>query len=85
MSDWYQLDAAEALHRLGSDASWGLSTVEASHRLEKYGFNELIEPGLKQPWQILWEQLSETLVIILIVAAATMPAIPAKEREDFCS
>lgn len=69
MSNWYQLDVAEVLHRLGSDASWGLSTVEANHRLEKYGFNELIEPGLKQPWQILWEQLSETLVIILIVAA----------------
>ncbi|MBH8566453.1 cation-translocating P-type ATPase [Nostoc sp. CENA67] len=69
MSNWYQLDVAEVLHRLGSDASWGLSTVEANHRLEKYGFNELIEPGLKQPWQILWEQLTETLVIILIVAA----------------
>ncbi|ABA21523.1 ATPase, E1-E2 type [Trichormus variabilis ATCC 29413] len=69
MSNWYQLDVAEVLHRLGSEASWGLSTPEASHRLEKYGFNELIEPGLKQSWQILWEQLSETLVIILIAAA----------------
>ncbi len=69
MSNWYKLDAQEVLHRLGSDASFGLSTTEASRRLEKHGFNELTEQGLKKPWQILWEQLTETLVIILIVAA----------------
>lgn len=38
MSNWSQLDAAEVLHKLGSNAFWGLSSVEASYRLEKYGF-----------------------------------------------
>ncbi len=69
MSNWYQLDTQDVLQKLGTDASFGLSTTEASHRLDKYGCNELVEPGLKNTWQILWDQLSETLVIILLVAA----------------
>ncbi|MBF2009443.1 MAG: cation-translocating P-type ATPase [Chlorogloeopsis fritschii C42_A2020_084] len=69
MSNWYKLDAQKVLQRLGSDASFGLSAVEASRRLQKCGLNELIEQGLKNPWQILWEQVTASLVIILIVAA----------------
>jgi Ca2+-transporting ATPase len=69
MSNWYQSDTQDVLQKLGSDASFGLSTTVASQRLEKYGYNELTEKGLKSPWEILWEQLSETLVIILLVAA----------------
>lgn len=68
MSSWYQLDAKDVLQKLNTDICLGLSTTEANYRLEKYGFNELIAKG-KTPWDILWEQLSETLVIILIVAA----------------
>ncbi|MDJ0774532.1 MAG: cation-translocating P-type ATPase [Mastigocoleus sp. MO_167.B18] len=70
MENWYKLDATEVLQRLGSNASTGLSASEASRRLQENGFNELIEPGVKKPWQILWNQLTETLVIILLVAAA---------------
>lgn len=69
MSNWYQLNSQEVVQRLDSNVSLGLSTQECHHRLQKIGFNELIEQGLKNPWQILWDQLSETLVIILIVAA----------------
>ncbi|MFQ4140854.1 cation-translocating P-type ATPase [Chlorogloeopsis sp. ULAP02] len=69
MSNWHKLDAQKVLQQLGSDATSGLSTTEASRRLEKYSFNELIEQGLKNPWQILWEQVTASLVIILIVAA----------------
>ncbi len=69
MSDWYRLDASNVLQQLGSDPSYGLSAVEATRRLKEYGANELVEQGLKQPWQILWSQLSETLVLMLLVAA----------------
>ncbi len=69
MENWYKLDAAEVLQRLGSNASTGLSTTEASRRLQEYGLNELIEPGIKKPWQILWNQLIDILVIILLLAA----------------
>ncbi len=43
--------------------------AEVSRRLEKYGRNELVERGAKSPWAILWEQLTATLVVVLIVAA----------------
>ncbi|MDJ0737429.1 MAG: cation-translocating P-type ATPase [Nostocaceae cyanobacterium] len=69
MKNWYQLDVTEILQQLGSNASTGLSLCEASRRLEEYGYNELIEPGIRKPWEILWNQLTETLVIILLIAA----------------
>ncbi len=69
MSNWYKLDVQEVLQRLGSDASFGLSTSEASRRQQQHGCNELIEQGLRTPLQILWEQVTATLVVILIVAA----------------
>ncbi|NER35186.1 MAG: cation-translocating P-type ATPase [Oscillatoria sp. SIO1A7] len=70
MIDWYQLSATEALEKLETDISIGLSEAEVSRRREKYGVNELIEGGQKSPWQILWEQFSAPLVVMLIVAAA---------------
>ncbi|OKH21286.1 ATPase [Hydrococcus rivularis NIES-593] len=69
MSNWYQLEISEVLQKLDSDASYGLSATEANRRFKECGFNELIEQGLKNPWQILWEQLTEALTIILLVAA----------------
>jgi Ca2+-transporting ATPase len=70
MSDWYRLEAAEALEKLGTDPALGLAPDEAARRLEKHGPNELVERGIKNPWLILWEQLTSTMVIILIIAAA---------------
>ena len=69
MSGWHQLDAADVLRHLGTDAAQGLSEAEASRRIAQHGSNELIGRGFKSPWMILWEQLSATMVVILIVAS----------------
>ncbi|OUL25015.1 cation-translocating P-type ATPase [Nostoc sp. 106C] len=69
MNIWYNLNPQEVLQQLRTDTSLGLSATEVSARLKKYGFNELVEQGLKKPWQILWQQLTDTLVIILLIAA----------------
>ncbi|MGK7894667.1 MAG: HAD-IC family P-type ATPase, partial [Xenococcus sp. (in: cyanobacteria)] len=69
MSKWYQLESAEVLQQLGSDATLGLSSPEAARRLAEHGANELQERGSKNPWLILTEQLIAPLVIILIIAA----------------
>ncbi len=69
MSNWYQLDIEKVLEKLASDPCYGLSDREASRRLKQYGLNELVEQRLKSPWQILWEQLKEALVLILLLAA----------------
>jgi len=69
MSDWYKKDYQQVLDELGSDAAGGLTTAEVAQRLEKYGPNELIETGRKSPWRILFEQFTDTMVIVLIIAA----------------
>jgi Ca2+-transporting ATPase len=69
MSEWYQLSTDEVLNKLESDPQKGLTSVEAAKRLEQFGPNELVEKGAKSPWLILWDQMKEPMVIVLIVAA----------------
>jgi Ca2+-transporting ATPase len=69
MNYWYKLETTEVLQRLGTDAAQGLASPEAARRLIESGPNEFIERGKRSPWRILWEQLTATMVIILIVAA----------------
>ena len=66
---WFQQDVATALDELNSSAENGLTPAEAQTRLAKYGLNELIEKGTKNPWLILFDQLRDAMVIILIIAA----------------
>ncbi len=69
MTNWHTLDNKSALQQLQSDSALGLSTVEADKRLAQNGPNELVEKGGRTPWQILWEQLTATMVLILVAAA----------------
>lgn len=69
MSNWYTQNSTEVLQKLKADSRRGLSKFEVTRCLKKYGFNESIERNIESPWQILWEQLTATMVLILIVAA----------------
>jgi P-type Ca2+ transporter type 2C len=69
LKDWYQLQAAEVLVHQATDALKGLDNAEVHHRQLKYGANELTERTLKSPWNILWEQLTASTVLLLLVAA----------------
>lgn len=80
MSNWYRLDAVEVLHRLSTQTENGLSASEAARRLERQGANELIEKQTEEPWQLLWKQLTATMVVILI-AAALLSAILGDYRD----
>ncbi|CAN5624652.1 hypothetical protein BH10CHL1_BH10CHL1_40410 [soil metagenome] len=66
---WHTLEIPEALKNLQSDATSGLDEAAVARRLTEHGPNALVERGGKSPWHILWEQLTATMVIILIVAA----------------
>ena len=48
----------------------GLLTEEARRRLAEQGPNELTERSARTPWAILWDQLSSTMVLVLLAAAA---------------
>lgn len=62
------MSEADVSQKLSVERDKGLSKSEAARRLQTYGLNELEEKGGKRPWAILWEQLTATMVVILIVA-----------------
>ncbi len=66
-SDWFSTDVHQSLETLGSTRD-GLGEEEAAHRLETYGFNELIETKKKGPLMMFLEQFTDPLVVILIFA-----------------
>ncbi|MBI5951853.1 MAG: cation-translocating P-type ATPase [Chloroflexi bacterium] len=67
--NWHLIEIQESIANLNSDGRSGLTKAEAAARLEQYGANELVERGGRTPLQILWEQLTATMVLILIAAA----------------
>jgi P-type Ca2+ transporter type 2C len=67
---WWSSPIEKTAQALEVDLEKGLAASEAKRRQATYGVNELTEKGSRSPWRILWEQLSATLVIVLIIAAA---------------
>ena len=67
--DWYKLTAEETVEKLASDPKQGLSSAEIEQRLARYGPNMLVERSGISLWRILFNQLKEVMVIILIIAA----------------
>lgn len=68
--NWHLTNIEETLNNLNSNQQTGISQSEAEARLQQYGRNELVEKGGRTPLEILWEQITATMVLILIAAAA---------------
>ena len=66
---WYQKTVSQTLEELDCEAKNGLSETEVLNRQQKFGLNELVERGGRTPRQILIEQLSGILTLILVGAA----------------
>ena len=66
--DWHALKAEEVLHHLEVRHE-GLSSVEVERRLEYYGQNQLKEAPRPGFLALLWAQLNNFVVILLIVAS----------------
>jgi Ca2+-transporting ATPase len=67
--NWHLQSIDSSLEALQTDLKTGLSQTEAESRLTKYGRNELIEKSGRTPLKIFWEQITATMVLILIAAA----------------
>lgn len=65
---WHTMTIEETLQAVKSDAK-GLSDAEAEARLKKYGKNELKQKPSKTIWRMLWEQITDPMVLILIGAS----------------
>ncbi|MDX1990983.1 MAG: cation-translocating P-type ATPase [bacterium] len=69
ITTWHTADTTSILQQLDVSPETGLRTDQAQARLTEYGPNELVEKGVKSPLAILWEQLTNPLVMLLIFAA----------------
>ncbi|MDO9547019.1 MAG: cation-translocating P-type ATPase [Pelolinea sp.] len=67
---WHALSREEVLNKLDSGLEVGLSDEQAKKRLEKYGPNQLAEGKKTTFWEMIYEQLNNFVIIMLVVAAA---------------
>ena len=65
---WHALTTEDVLRHLEVQDE-GLSSEEAARRLSQYGQNQLQEAPRPTFWRMLWEQLNNFVVILLIVAS----------------
>ncbi len=64
---WHALSVSETMEKL-STSEKGLSDAEAAKRLETYGKNTLRQKPPKSIGKMIWEQISDVMVLILIAA-----------------
>jgi Ca2+-transporting ATPase len=69
MTVWYQKSIDEVVQQLNVNPHSGLTDAQAEQLRQVFGYNELVERTVKNPWIILFDQFKETMVIILILAA----------------
>jgi Ca2+-transporting ATPase len=65
----WTIDAADVVAALGTDAGRGLAGADAAERLVRFGPNELVEHGRKPAWRLFVEQFTNTMIVVLMLAA----------------
>ena len=66
---WHALSSEDVLKKLDSGLDKGLSSDEALNRQQKYGLNQLMEGKKTTFWQMVYAQLNNFVIIMLMVAA----------------
>lgn len=73
-TSWHSLSQGDVLEVLKSKDETGLSTEEVKLRQEEYGLNELKEAPHTSFWEMLWSQINN-FVIYMLLAAAIISAL----------
>ena len=68
--DWHSKSCVQTVNTLNTDSKKGLSSGEARKRLEKYGYNRLVQKKKKSIVSKFLSQFSDFMVLILLAAAA---------------
>ena len=79
---YYNLDIDKVLKELNTSKN-GLSEVEVSKRLEKYGQNKLVETKKKSSFSKFIDQFRDLMIIFLIISAVVSFVISLIEKEPF--
>ena len=80
MSKWYSQDIQTTLRDLKTGPD-GLTTGEASRRFAEVGPNQLTERPGRSPLSVLLGQFKDTMVIVLLIAAAISFALALTTHE----
>ncbi len=72
---WHTLELEQVYHLQNVNPTSGLSAAEVEARLGRYGANELGEKAAKSPLQIIAEQFTNPLVLLLIGAGTISIAL----------
>jgi P-type Ca2+ transporter type 2C len=67
--NWHLQSIETAIGALRTQPDTGLSQIEVNARLTQYGRNELVDRSGRTPLKIFWEQITATMVLVLIAAA----------------
>ncbi len=65
---WHTQSSEDVIQKLGTSSD-GLSGQDAENRLADYGSNELCKKQKKSIGKMLWEQITDVMVLVLIGAA----------------
>jgi len=77
---WHALAPAQCLEQLQASPE-GLSTAESARRLAESGPNRLVLKEGRSSLQILWDQFSNVMLIMLLAVAVVSAAVSLHQRE----
>ena len=66
---WHTMSGTDALQELETPPEEGLSTEQVKERQEKFGLNELTEAPPTTFWAMLWAQINNFVIYMLLGAA----------------
>jgi Ca2+-transporting ATPase len=72
---WYKKKKEEVIKELNTDREKGLNDNEVSQRLRKYGKNEFKEEKKKGIFKLIFEQINDVMIYILIAAAVASASL----------
>jgi P-type Ca2+ transporter type 2C len=68
-TDWHPLTIDQALEQLETDAHGGLTEPQVIDRRQQFGANELVAVASRQWWQILLDQFTNIMLVMLLIVA----------------
>lgn len=72
---WHTLGVHQTLEQFQTDRQAGLTTQQVAAHLEQYGSNELVETGGRSTWEILLDQFTNIMLLLLIAVALISGAL----------
>ena len=75
LKTWHTLSADQALQILDTDSETGLTSEQVTQRQQQYGLNELKEVPGRSTLEILWDQFTNIMLVMLIAVAIVSAVI----------